>query len=155
MTWHKRDMRDLPWAGACDAALCFGNSFGYLDDAGNRAFLQAVVGGLKRGGRFLLETGMAAESFFPHFQERRWYALDNLLFLIHNRYDPLSGRLFAELAFVRDGRVESAAFRSACLVARAGGLDGRGGFADLQPFGSRQQEPFQLGSPLLFLAATK
>jgi 2-polyprenyl-3-methyl-5-hydroxy-6-metoxy-1,4-benzoquinol methylase len=32
--WRQADIRDLPWESAFDAAFCFGNSFGYLDDAG-------------------------------------------------------------------------------------------------------------------------
>src|SRR5262245_53037578 len=50
--WERRDMRDLPWSGQFDAAFCVGNSFGYLDDDGNAAFLRAVAGALKPEGRF-------------------------------------------------------------------------------------------------------
>ena len=32
-------MRDLPGRNEFDAAFCFGNSFGYLDDDGNAEFL--------------------------------------------------------------------------------------------------------------------
>jgi hypothetical protein len=35
-------MRDLPWSERFDGAFCAGNSFGYLDDEGNAAFLCAV-----------------------------------------------------------------------------------------------------------------
>ena len=36
-----------------DGAFCVGNSFGYLDDEGNAAFLRAVRAALKPGGRFI------------------------------------------------------------------------------------------------------
>src|SRR6476619_6340645 len=49
VAWEQRDMRDLPWPGRFDAAFCFGNSFGYLDDQGNQAFLLAVRQTLKKG----------------------------------------------------------------------------------------------------------
>src|SRR5262249_53622725 len=39
---ENRDMRDLPWSNEFDGAFCCGNSFGYLDDEGNAAFLKAV-----------------------------------------------------------------------------------------------------------------
>ena len=48
--WAHRDMRSLPDAGAFDAAFCVGNSFGYLDDAGNAAFLGAVRRALRQPG---------------------------------------------------------------------------------------------------------
>ena len=36
------DMRDLPDEAGYDGAVCFWNSFGYFDDAGNLEFLRAV-----------------------------------------------------------------------------------------------------------------
>ena len=39
-------MRDLPWPGRFDGAFCVGDSFGYLDDAGNAAFFQRRLAAL-------------------------------------------------------------------------------------------------------------
>jgi cyclopropane fatty-acyl-phospholipid synthase-like methyltransferase len=55
VAWHRRDMRDLPWREDFDGAYCFWGSFGYFDDEGNRAFLEAVARALKPGGRFLMD----------------------------------------------------------------------------------------------------
>src|SRR3990172_3656095 len=49
VSWEHREMRDLPWNEHFDGAFCFGNSFGYLDDEGNAAFLKAVLRSLKPG----------------------------------------------------------------------------------------------------------
>ncbi len=49
ITWLQRNMRDIDFHEAFDGAYCFGNSFGYLDDAGNAAFLKAVFESLKPG----------------------------------------------------------------------------------------------------------
>src|SRR5579864_11032 len=48
------DMRQLPWASEFDHAICFGNSFGYFGEEGNREFLRGVYRTLKPGGRFVL-----------------------------------------------------------------------------------------------------
>ena len=104
--WEQRDMRDLPWAGRFDAAFCVGNSFGYLDDDGNREFLQAVRKTLKKGGRFVLETPMLIENLLAHLQPRPWWQVGDLQLLVENHYDPLKGRLDIEYTFVSGGQVD-------------------------------------------------
>src|SRR5262249_39265689 len=89
--WRESEMTDLPWSNEFDAAFCFGNSFGYLDDAGNANFLKAVGRTLKPGGRFAIDSGSIAECIFPNFTERRWMTLGDMLFLGRGSYDPVRG----------------------------------------------------------------
>jgi SAM-dependent methyltransferase len=106
VVWDCRDMRDLPWRDVFDGAYCFGNSFGYLDDAGNEAFLRSVAATLKRGGRFVLETPMVAESALLTIKERGWWKVGDVHLLVANRFDPPSGRLETEYTFVSNGLVD-------------------------------------------------
>ena len=48
--WEQREMRDLPWPAEFDGAYSFGNSFGYLDDAGNAAVPEVGRGGAQARG---------------------------------------------------------------------------------------------------------
>lgn len=105
--WERRDMRDLPWRGRFDAAYCVGNSFGYLDDVGNVAFLESVRSALKPGGRFVLETPMVLENMMQWLQPRPWWKAGDVQLLVENQYDPACSRLNIEYTFVKDGRVES------------------------------------------------
>ena len=41
------DMREIPGSGSFDAALCLGNSFGYLDIDGTREFVAALAGAVR------------------------------------------------------------------------------------------------------------
>jgi 2-polyprenyl-3-methyl-5-hydroxy-6-metoxy-1,4-benzoquinol methylase len=106
VTWERRDMRDLPWRAGFDGAFCLGNSFGYLDDEGNVAFLRAVAAALKPGGRFLLETPMVLENLLGHLQDRPWWKVGDIRLLVVNSYDHTRQRLDIEYTFVTDGRVE-------------------------------------------------
>jgi SAM-dependent methyltransferase len=106
VTWEQRDMRDLPWSARFDGAFCFGNSFGYLDDEGNAAFLRSVAAALKPGARFILETPMVLENLLGHLQERAWWRVGDMRLLVVNQYDPMRERLDIEYTFVSDGRVE-------------------------------------------------
>jgi SAM-dependent methyltransferase len=106
VAWERRDMRDLPWPARFDGAFCVGNSFGYLDDEGNAAFLRAVRSALKPGGRFVLETPMVLENLLNHLQPRPWWKVGDVHLLVENHYDPGSSRLDIEYTFVAGGRVD-------------------------------------------------
>jgi 2-polyprenyl-3-methyl-5-hydroxy-6-metoxy-1,4-benzoquinol methylase len=43
LRYEQRDMRDLSGLGEFDAVLCWSTSFGYFDDAGNRAALPEMA----------------------------------------------------------------------------------------------------------------
>jgi SAM-dependent methyltransferase len=156
VTWEQRAMDDLPWHGTFDGAFCFGNSFGYLDDAGNARFVQAVARALKPEARFVLDTGNTAEGLFPDFHERRWLQIGDILFLVQGRYDPVRGRIDSEYTFIRDGTRDARwastriyTYRELCRL-----LEGAD-FADCAGYSSLGQEAFRLGSPRLLLVATR
>ena len=99
-------MRDLPWRERFDGAFCLGNSFGYLDDEGNAAFLRAVAAALKPGARFVLETPMVLENLLGHLKDRPWWKVGDVHLLVANHYDHTRTRLEIEYTFVSNGRVE-------------------------------------------------
>jgi SAM-dependent methyltransferase len=154
--FQQREMRDLPGPGEFDAAYCFGNSFGYLDDDGNAEFLAAVAQAIKPGGRFALDIGYIAECVFPNFTERRWMQVGDILFLSHGQYDPATGRLNTEYTFMKDGRgtpqTASARIYTCSELVK---LLTTAGFGEIQAWSSLSQEPFRLGSQRLLLAAKK
>ncbi|HWE38208.1 MAG TPA: class I SAM-dependent methyltransferase [Isosphaeraceae bacterium] len=156
-TFERRDMRDLCPSGSFDAAFCFGNSFPYLDDEGNAAFLRAVAGALRPGGRFALETGLAAEAILSSpLYTRTWHELGGVLMLRNPSYDPATSRLTVEYTFMRDGRreVRPAVYR-VYLARDLVAMFAAAGFDDVRTAGSRAGEPFALGSRNLYLNATR
>jgi len=106
VTWEQREMRDLPWRRRFDGAFCVGNSFGYLDDEGNAAFLRAVSEAIKPGGRFVLETPMVLENLLAHLQDRPWWKIGDTYLLVSNQYDHTRSRLDIEYTFLSNGRSE-------------------------------------------------
>jgi SAM-dependent methyltransferase len=106
VAWERRDMRDLPWPGRFDGAFCVGNSFGYLDDEGNAAFLRAVRAALKPGARFVLQTPMVLENLLAHLQPRPWWKVGDVHLLVENRYDHARSRLEIDYTFVSEGHLE-------------------------------------------------
>jgi cyclopropane fatty-acyl-phospholipid synthase-like methyltransferase len=156
VTWEPREMRDLPWPGAFDGAFCFGNSFGYLDEAGNADFLKAVFRALKPGARFVLEASYLMEVVLPNFQERSWYEAGELLVLSQRRFDPATSRLHVEFRMIRDGQVDTRPMSTRLYSCREViRLLEDAGFVDIQGYGTLDRQPFKLGPGRLLAVATK
>ena len=154
--WVQDDMRSISWVSEFDGACCLGNSFCYLPWDEAHQFLTAVARSLKLGARFIVDTGMAAESIMPSLARNRWFRLGNMLMLSENRYHAAESRLDIDYTFVHDGQVETRPTTS--YVFTAGELCRMHVNAGLQPvelFGSINSEPYQIGSARLLLVSMK
>lgn len=154
--WEQREMQDLPWYQEFDGAYCFGNSFGYLDDDGKAAFVKAMARALKPRARFVIETGIVAESVLPALKDNFWYRFGDIFFLVRNSYDHVHSRLDMDMTFVRGGQVDNRpisqrvyAYRELCSLLAAAG------FGDIEGHASMEREPYRLGAHNLYLVATK
>ena len=150
------DLREMSFEPVFDGVYCLGNSFGIFDQAGTQRFLEGVASALVPGGRFLLESGLLAESLLPNYEERLWRPVGDLLLLMENSYDALEGRLDTTYTVIQDGLQESREashwiFTLAELRAllESTGLETVGFCADLDG------APFELGSDRIFLVAEK
>ena len=154
--WICGDMRRLPESTTFDGAFCWGNSFGYLDDAGNAEFLDAVGRGLEPGARFVIDYGVIAEALFPDFQEQRSFEVTGITMDIRQRYDPRRGRLHTEYTFIRDGhrdtRTGSQRVYSAGELCR---MLERSGFEIEALYGGLDRRAFAIGSPHMVAVARR
>ncbi len=154
--WRQGDMRDLPWQAEFDGAFCFGNSFGYLDHAGARAFLSAVARALKPGARFAADVGTVAESILPSLRPERWHRAGDLFMLSECHYDASASRLDIDYTFVHDGVAETRPVSSyVYTVAELGRLCSDAGLEVVSLSGSVSGEPYKFGSPHLLLVARR
>ncbi len=150
------EMRQLPWRGEFDAAFCFGNSFGFLEDGGNAAFLSAVAGALAPGGRFALDYGQTAESVLPRLEPRLEGEIGGFHFVEETRYDPVTARIENRFTFVRDGRSETKlASQRVYMLSELTRLLDDAGLSTRRFYGSPREEPFGIASPRLLLVAEK
>lgn len=156
LTLRRGDMRDLPAGAGFDAAFCFGNSFGYLDDRGNEAFLAAGAAALKPGGRFAIDFGQTAEGVFPGFAPFQEADLGGIRFEEQTRYDPRTSRIENVFTFSRGAEKETRLASQRLYLAgdvvrmlERAGLEVRGFY------GSTEEAPFELRSPRLLIVAEK
>jgi SAM-dependent methyltransferase len=148
------DMRNIEGHAIYDGAYCFGNSFGFLAYADMEKFLNGVARALKPGGRFIIETGMAAESAIPKFEELASHQIEDILLTIKEKYLATEGCIDTEYGFERNGLSESRLAKHwIYTAAEIGRMLERAGFAVLNLYGSLKCEPFVLGSDELLVVA--
>ena len=153
--WRQSDMRDLPWQGEFDAACCAGSSFGFFDDEGNAAFVAAVARTLVPGGRFFGDF-KAAESVLPSFRESYEMPVGDIVFAAKNSYDPAAGTMENLYTVTRGELTETKrAVHRIYTCREIFRLLTDAGFGNLETCGSVGGEPYRLGSPRLFVVATK
>ena len=154
--WRQADMRDLPWQSAFDAAFCFGNSFGYFDRDGTRAFVAALARVLKPGARFAMDTGMVAETILPGLRARDETQIGDVRFIEDNTYHADTSCLETRYTFVR-GRVSQTrgGLHWIFTIGEVSRMLADAGMAVLALYGSLDEKPFAMGDRLLYLVASK
>jgi hypothetical protein len=103
--WVEEDMVRPPH-GPFDGAYCFGNSFAYLDHDLTLEFLRRMADCVRPGGRFLLETGTAAECLLPSFQASSEYTIGAIKMGVERRYRFADSRILSTYSFSKDGVLE-------------------------------------------------
>src|SRR5207253_5408770 len=107
-------------------------------------------------GRFLLQTNFVSESLLPQPLGRRWYPFGDLLFLHETSYDPASARLTSEYTLIRNGQTErKRAVYQMYTYRELMGTMRDVGFVNVEGFGTMKREPFQIGSPGLWIVARR
>ena len=150
------DMSRIEGKAIYDGAYCFGNSFGFLDYAHMESFLSGVARALKPGARFVVETGMAAESILTKFEAETSHQIEDILCIIKEQYLADVSCIDTEYVFERNGEVESRKAKHwIYTVAEIRRMLERAGFEVLNVYGSLKFEPYVLGSEELFVIARR
>ena len=150
------DMRALRGHGGFDAVFCFGNSFGYLDDAGNEEFSAAAAAALRPGGRFALDFGQTAESVYPRLGPGQETEMAGFHFREENRLDVATSRIENVFEFSKDGRTErKLASQRVYLAGDVVRMLSRAGLETRELFGGADGQPFGLSSQRLLVVAEK
>jgi SAM-dependent methyltransferase len=152
----QRDMRGLPWTAEFDGAYCFWESFGYFDDAGNRAFLEAVASTLKPGSRFVFDTHIV-ETAVPHIQRRDWEWVGGTILVLEEReYDHAASTMIRHWTFLQGNRTEHRSLRIRLYTYRElVALLEAAGFTACEGYTWLSLVPFMLGAPRLVMSALK
>jgi SAM-dependent methyltransferase len=154
--WILDDMCGLSEVEKFDGAYCSGNSFPYLDAVRARTFLAGIARALKPGGRFVMDTGMAAEAILPGLGNGRWHRIGDMYVISENRYHPAESRLDIDYTFIQNGKTETRPSTSYCFTSgELCRMQAEAGLRVLELFDWYSEKPFQLGSRGLVIVSEK
>jgi SAM-dependent methyltransferase len=150
------DMRALPTDSDVDAAVCLGNSFGYLEHSGTKEFLAGVARLLPSGGALVLDYGFVAESLLPNRTEEIPMSFGGVEAVQVDEYDTANSRLLTAFTFRRGTEVHrGTSVQHVYTAAEVTRLVTEAGFTGIQRYGDITGAPYRLGSGRLLLVARR
>ncbi len=154
---NESDMRNPSFgADSFDGAFCFGNSFPYLDRSGVTAFLGALGRAIRPGGRFVIDTGCAAESILPTLLPQRWHRFDDIIVMSKATYIASASRLDIDYTFIRGDTIETRPSSSYVFtVSELTRMLADAGFEVVSLNGGFAGERYELATPRLVLTARR
>jgi len=142
--------------GSFDGAICLGNSFGYFQHDDMQAFVQKVASVLKPGAKWIINSGLTAESFLPKFKKDGRYELGDLIMEINNEYDEWNSCLLTKLTYTKHDNQEIHRFKHhVYTIAEIIRLLNSCQLKTSALYSGTNKAEFRLGDPQVYLVAEK
>jgi SAM-dependent methyltransferase len=142
--------------GTFDGGFCLGNSFGYFPYEDMQIFVKKVSASLKKGGKWIINTGVVAEGFLSKFTPDKKYELDGLTMEIHNDYDIWESCLLTTLIYTKNEKQEIHRFKHyAYTVAEIIRMLGKYDLRTIAVYKSTDKTEFKLGDDQVYLVVEK
>lgn len=143
-------------SGSYDAAYCMGNSFGYFDYAGMEIFVKKLSSCLKPKARFIIHSGMVAESILPKIPGDKNYVLGDLSMQIHNEYHVEESYLVSHLTYKKDNHSEEHRFKHyVYTIAEIKRLLGAFDLKIINLYSGLDKTDYKLGDPQVYIVCEK
>ncbi|CAI7979922.1 Methyltransferase type 11 [Frankia sp. Hr75.2] len=151
------DMREIAPSGSFDAAVCLGNSFGYLTPAQTAEFVRSLAAAVRPGGGLVLDFGATAESVLPGFTgEARVMRTGDITTEATVDYDVARSRMLSRYRFTRgDDVLDTTAVHHVYTCGHIGDLLGAAGFTDIGRHSDPDGTPYRLGAGRLLVTARR
>jgi cyclopropane fatty-acyl-phospholipid synthase-like methyltransferase len=139
-----------------DGAYCMGNSFGYVNSEGMNVFVKKIAAALKPGARFVVNSGLVAESILPNFPKTNRYVLGDLTMDINNSYVIDESYMATQLTYTKAARTEVHNFKHyVYTLSEIKRWMERYGMRTIAVYNSTEMEPYKLGDQQMYLVAEK
>jgi cyclopropane fatty-acyl-phospholipid synthase-like methyltransferase len=137
-------------------SICMGNSFGYFNIDKMNLFVEKVASVLEPGARFIINSGMIAESILPNFSKNKSFTLDNMTLDIRNEYDVQESYMVSHLLYTKENKTEAHSFKHYVFtLGEVRRLLSAYGLKIIATYASPSKEPYTLGNPQIYIVAEK
>ena len=94
--------------------MCLGNSFGYFNFDRMKLFVEKVSSWLETGSKFIINSGMIAESILPnfsHYSENKTYTIGDITMDVTNVYHVEDSYMVSNLLYTKGGKREEHSYK--------------------------------------------
>ena len=145
-----------PTGETFDGAVCLGNCFGYFDAEGMTAFIKNISDSLKTGGKWVIQSGMLAESIFPNWEDDGKYKAAGMKMEIENAYNPVESRMEIQASFKKNGKSEKLSFcHYIYTLKEVHRMLAEAGLKIVGMYGGCDDRDFALGDEQIYIVAEK
>ena len=140
-------------------AVCLGNSFGYFNIDKMKLFIEKVSTSLEPGSKFIINSGMLAESILPNFQhyaKNNVYHVGNITMEVTNSYNAAEGYMISHLLNTKEERIEEYSYKHYVFtLAEVSRLLKLYGLNTIATYSSTSKEKYNTGDRQIYIVAQK
>ncbi len=140
-------------------AMCLGNSFGYFNSDKMKLFVEKVAASLETGAKFIINSGMIAESILPNFSNYRKnnsYTVENIKMDVNNIYNVEDSYMISNLLYTKEGKTEEHSFKHYVFtLGEVKRLLKSCGLRTIATYSSTSKTDYNLGDQQVYIVARK
>jgi len=140
-------------------ALCLGNSFGYFNIDRIKLFVEKVSSSLEAGSKFIINSGMIAESILPNFSNYRKnnsYTVGNITMDVTNIYNVEDSYMISNLLYTKEGKTEEHSFKHYVFtLGQVKRLLKSYGLRTIATYSSTSKADYNIGDQQVYIVAEK
>lgn len=140
-------------------AVCLGNSFGYFNMERMKLFVEKVSSSLEAGSKFIINSGMIAESILPNFllyKKNNSYNVGNITMNVTNIYNVEDSYMVSHLFYTKEGKTEEHSFKHYVFtLGEVKRLLKLYGLNTIATYSSTAKEEYNFGDQQVYIVAKK
>ena len=155
----KADILTMQLNEKFSGAVCLGNSFGYFNIDKMKLFVEKVSSSLETGSKFIINSGMIAESILPNFvnySENKTYTVGDITMEIDNIYHAEDSFMISNLLYTQNGKTEEHSFKHYVFtLGEVKRLLKLYGLNTIGTYSSTSKDEYKLGDQQVYIVAEK